>query len=911
MPITSKIFEAYLKCPTKCFFRSTGESPTENAYAEWFCIQNEVYHQDGINRLSEKFSQDECVSNPYMGDLKTAKWRLATNFVARARELESNIHAVERTPSEGGGKNVLFVPIRFSFTNKLTQDDKLLLAFDAFILSEMLGREVSFGRIIHGDNHSTVKIKTSSLAKRVKKIIEKIVDLTSGDALPDLVLNRHCGECEFQDRCRQKAVEKDDLSLMTSLKEKERKKFHSKGIFSVTQLSFTFRPRRRSKRMRDKRERYHHSLKALTIRDGKIHIVGNPELKINGTPVYFDVEGIPDRDFYYLIGLRVHTGDEVVRHSFWADSIDDENKIWSDFLGILSKIENPILIHYGSYETTFLKRMCDRHGQPPEDSVAGKSVRSPVNILSLIYAQVYFPGFSNGLKDTAGFLGFKWTDANPSGLKSIVWRHDWERAHDNATQERLIEYNTEDCEALSLVTQMILKICAQDKTIKTTDQNGEVGVVHADTDNFQNRGKWQVFTSPVAGFEHINSAAQWNYQRDRVYVRSGKLNKKIAMSRPKKKSTWRVEKIVIWKRSHFCPTCRIFSGVKGLVKSKTLQDVIFARRGLKLRFVKYVFQTYKCRRCGVAFGVPERFKYCRKYGWNIVAYLVYHIMDLHIHQRVVVRSFNRLFGSDVGRSSLNNLKTKAADYYADTNRQILEQIVRGELVHADETRANIKGKSAFVWVLTSFNEVYYILSESREGEIAQKLLAGFKGVLVSDFYTAYDSIDCPQQRCLIHLMRDLNDEVLNNPFDEQLKQVVTAFGGILKPMVETIDRHGLKKHFLKKHLSSVDRFYRELEKADYQSEAAIKCRDRFDRNKDKLFTFLKFDGVPWNNNNAEHAIKAFARLRDVIEGSSTEKGTQEYLTLLTVCQTCKYRGLDFLDFLRSGEKNINAFAESK
>src|SRR5262249_10374270 len=105
-----------------------------------------------------------------------------------------------------------------------------------------------------------------------------------------------------------------------------------------------------------------------------------------------------------------------------------------------------------------------------------------------------------------------------------------------------------------------------------------------------------------------------------------------------------------------------------------------------------------------------------------------------------------------------------------------------------------------------------------------------------------------------------------------------------------------------------ERFYRELERADYQSEAAVKCKERLERNRDGLFTFLSHDGVPWNNNNAEHAIKAFARLREVIAGSSTQTGVDEYLTLLSVCQTCKYMGLDFLDFLRSGEKDIHAFA---
>jgi hypothetical protein len=74
--------------------------------------------------------------------------------------------------------------------------------------------------------------------------------------------------------------------------EKERKSFNNKGIFGVTQLSYAFRPRRRPKQLAGKREKYHHSIKALAIRERKIHIVGSPELKIEGTPIYLDVEGL-------------------------------------------------------------------------------------------------------------------------------------------------------------------------------------------------------------------------------------------------------------------------------------------------------------------------------------------------------------------------------------------------------------------------------------------------------------------------------------------------------------------------------------------------------------------------------------------------------------------------------------------
>ena len=78
-----------------------------------------------------------------------------------------------------------------------------------------------------------------------------------------------------------------------------------------------------------------------------------------------------------------------------------------------------------------------------------------------------------------------------------------------------------------------------------------------------------------------------------------------------------------------------------------------------------------------------------------------------------------------------------------------------------------------------------------------------------------------------------------------------------------------------------------------------------------MFTFLSFDGVPWNNNNAEHAVKAFANLRQVIDGPTSESGLRDYLVLLSLCETCKYKNVDFLGFLRSGAKNVDDFANGR
>jgi predicted RecB family nuclease len=297
--------------------------------------QNDSYRVSETRRLVAEFPNNEVALSPDMKNFKAAKWRLASSLAVHAQmdscALESELHALERVPAEGRAQPTQFIPIRFVFTNKLSKDDKLLLARDAFALSKSLGRKVSLGRIIHGDHHATLNVKTSAMRSEVRKGIEKIAALLANPTPPDLVLNRHCAGCEFQARCKQKAVEKDDLSLLSNMPENERTRLHRKGIFTVTQLSYTFRPRRRPKKLRDKREKYHNSLKALAIREKKIHIVGSPELKLEGTPVYLDVEGLPDRDFYYLIGMRIGNGESAVQHSLWADSVERSEVVRQHF----------------------------------------------------------------------------------------------------------------------------------------------------------------------------------------------------------------------------------------------------------------------------------------------------------------------------------------------------------------------------------------------------------------------------------------------------------------------------------------------------------------------------------------------------------------------------------------------------
>jgi predicted RecB family nuclease len=225
----------------------------------------------------------------------------------------------------------------------------LAICKQAFMVCSESGERVAIGRLICGKSASKITVKVDAVRKEVSRTIEKISELLSNPSPPDLILNRHCPYCEFRNSCANKAIEKNDLSLLAGLTEQERARWNRRGIFTVHQLSHTFQPRRRFKRLAGEPEKYHHSVKAIAIREQRIHLVGDPQLlqvPRDGTPIFLDVEAMPHRDFFYLIGIRWDEAGRLVRHSLWADDEGDERSIWCRFLDIVSSVEKPILLHY-------------------------------------------------------------------------------------------------------------------------------------------------------------------------------------------------------------------------------------------------------------------------------------------------------------------------------------------------------------------------------------------------------------------------------------------------------------------------------------------------------------------------------------------------------------------------------------
>jgi predicted RecB family nuclease len=577
MTITPDLLAAYLKCPTKCWLRHTGESASGNVYAEWVRDRDEAARVEGVKRLIADAPEGSVALAPRPESLKMATWRLATDVIIRTENRETQIAAVERVPSEVRGKSAQFVPVRFVWRNKLHRDDKLLLAFDSLALAETLGRDVPTGKIIHGDDHATAKIKLPAFVNEVRKLVEKAVAVLASPSPPDLVLNRHCAECEFQTRCRKIAIEKDDLSLLGGMSEKERQKLRSKGIFTVTQLSYTFRPRRTPKRAKNPAKPRYHALQALAIRENTVYIHGTPILPQPKARVFLDIEGLPDRDFYYLIGLSIVSEGRETFQSYWADTPADEAALFAQFVETVSLLEDFRVFHFGDYDVVALKRkrplLSEIHRQKL-DAILGKCT----NVLSALYPHVYFPTHSNGLKDIGKFVGPDNSSGGPTGLHSVVWRHDWEASRELTLRAKLIEYNRTDCMLLTDVCDFLVRETSVDGS------RAEGTVVRRTQQAIVDRPYWRLFSAKKYALEElgqINKRAYFDYQREKVLLRTHRHFKALNNRRRKLKRTNIRPNETISIELKLCPKCgsRKIRQIREM--SHILLDVKFTRSGIK------------------------------------------------------------------------------------------------------------------------------------------------------------------------------------------------------------------------------------------------------------------------------------------------------------------------------------------
>lgn len=150
-----------------------------------------------------------------------------------------------------------------------------------------------------------------------------------------------------------------------------------------------------------------------------------------------------------------------------------------------------------------------------------------------MHGRVHFPTHSNSLKEIGRYVGFSWTWSQASGAASALLRRAWEVSGGEEMKHQLINYNIEDCRATEVVAEPLIHIC-EGKNANSPLRLEAINVNSLEVGFKHTFGK---FSGVLPESSKINSAAYWDYQRSKVYVRTNKeIRHAIRKSSPGRRS---------------------------------------------------------------------------------------------------------------------------------------------------------------------------------------------------------------------------------------------------------------------------------------------------------------------------------------------------------------------------------------
>lgn len=750
-------------------------------------------------------------------------------------------------------------------------------------------------KVIYGKFLNQIKFKVSASIKRIKKLTDDLNKTISDSGSPTLVLNNHCIVCEYTAYCLEKAKADDNISLLDRATNKVIEKYKKKGIFTIQQLSYLYKPRRRKKQRAKQLLSHNLELQALAIRTEKILVQKLPELTRHPIELFIDIEGNPDHELYYLIGLIIVNSQDAITYSYWADRAIDEVYIWQQFLSKINEYPDCPIFHYGNYDSKAMEILGKRY-----NSNITHLQPHLINISNTIFGKIYFPVNSNRLKELGNYIGATWTSINASGIQSMVWRLLWEDTQDEKFKQVLITYNLEDCHALKLLTNKLYQIQESSNILPEID--------------FVNNPK--KITSPVNSqihqqFDNILKFAHENYDKNKISFQSigkdkvseknkvgGKTAHKGAFRHiPKPKKT------IIVPRKRVCPKHNVKLSESARSKATTtLTDLVLTKNSIRKTVIRYIGYKGYCCKCKQDYSPPyiDKIRH-QHFGHSFKAWIVYQRLVLRLPYEVIRLNLKELFNEAVSQSTVAGILMDFSSFYKYTNTKHLYYILQSPFIHVDETQVNIKGTNNYVWIFTDGKYVYFQMTETREIKIVEELLVTYKGILISDFYPGYDSLKCRHQKCWVHLIRDINDDLWKNPYDSEFEKFVIELKNLIIPIFASIEKYGSKKRHFNKFRNNLEAFYnRFIINECYNSEITLKYQTRLKKHWTNLFTFLEFDHIPWNNNMAERGLRHLAVQRKI--STHFNNGMKDYLLFLGIMQTCRFQNKSLLKFLLSGKK---------
>lgn len=265
------------------------------------------------------------------------------------------------------------------------------------------------------------------------------------------------------------------------------------------------------------------------------------------------------------------------------------------------------------------------------------------------------------------------------------------------------------------------------------------------------------------------------------------------------------------------------------------------------------------------------------------------------------RYFSEVMGVAVSRGWLHESGVALSRKLEPAWENLAEQIRGAEVLNLDETGFGRKDRD-WIWAALSARTVLFHFSGTRGAKALTTILPeGFSGVIGTDRYGAYNALkSAVRQFCWAHLRREfiaLSESrhpevaVLGTRLVAEQEEVFALWHAFRNGEITRKDLRA----FTAINLARLKRGLLQASAMDHK--AARNLGKDLLKNWDRLWVFLKVEGVEPTNNRAERALRPLVILKRIFQRLPSPDGKRFFERLLSLGATARMRGVAYFDWL--------------
>jgi predicted RecB family nuclease len=353
-----------------------------------------------------------------------------------------------------------YMPINIKLGRKPKPEYKLIAAFHAQILAIIQERIPERSQLILKEHNSHQINLAHGLGKMQETVAECLIMLVEQNEPEVFISRQRCSLCSWYGYCHQVAQSTEHLSLIPGITPKRYEYLQALDINTVQSLVNVSVTRLEEILGYETAHQLKQQIAAIKsdrpIVRSNFDLVNTQPIPSSAIELYFDIEAEPERQTDYLLGVLLvdRSNNTEQFHAFLAENLEDEGKIWQEFLDFISLYPDALIFHYSEYEADTIKRLAKLYGTPREQK--NEILFRLVDLHFWVMKSVIFPVESYSLKALANWIGFYWRETTGSGDQSVCWYDQWLITQDRALLDLILSYNEDDCRATRCLKDWLL-----------------------------------------------------------------------------------------------------------------------------------------------------------------------------------------------------------------------------------------------------------------------------------------------------------------------------------------------------------------------------------------------------------------------------------------------------------------------